>query len=197
MSPRNWKEIVFMAEETGRTIAQELQRNGGITANVEIPESAVRSHVVGDPIPSTPSIDPQPRLRKGTRVVKKTNVVAKSTEHIVVSKGLRFRHDTRIPDDGVPGPGRVRQLVVKAQSQNYRIILNLDDTTYLNDPWSDLNPLTKELDAVAAYQDGSKYVASISEVFFLESMTAAVVPDGATETTFDLLFLEVELDGEI
>ncbi len=184
---RSWAEVVIEAEEVGRVLSSQVSEPV-VRESVTQPESVEGfTEEVGEEV-DEPVLDPvHPELRKVTRVIRKTDV---NTSNVV-------RLEDNVSWTGgrkVEGSGKLRQLVLKANNQRFLTKLKLDGKVYIDDYWAGLNSITTELDSVAAYQTGSNYVVSVSDVYFRESLETAVRPVGTI--TFPLMFLEVELFDE-
>lgn len=167
---RDWAEVVLHAEETGRSISEEVEMDfeQSIQPEVTVENSNGSEDVKRD---------------KVTRVVKRTGL--RESTSFSIESGASWTVDGL-----VTGPGRLRQLVLKADRSDFSLIVKLDGATYLRDTWTDLDSFTNEIDAVTAFQDGDKYVAEVNDLHFRNSLSTSVVP--SNETLFDLVYMEVE-----
>lgn len=125
-----------------------------------------------------------PRYVRSTKTVKKEKKGA--------SRAFSIEHGASWTDNNlVEGPGRIRQFVVKADSDRFVTKIGIDGDVFIHDTWKNLNGFTTELDAVSSYKDGNDFVLTISDVWFKNILHTVINP--LEETSFPILYLEVEL----
>lgn len=107
-------------------------------------------------------------------------------------RNLTTSDKLRLTDDDagttMPGPGVIDTVMVRAESENFRVNIQTDKSTLVNDDWATLNEFSEDLQHVDAYADNSNNVLTVTGYPYKEF--ASVVVDPIGEVEFDRIRAE-------
>ena len=93
------------------------------------------------------------------------------------------------------GAGALRELALKSDTSNYRVITTVDGLEGYSNEWSWFYSNSDIIDGIAAFQKDSMYILSISDIKFSESLKIAIRPTQPSTTAIRLaeVFLKVDI----
>ena len=93
------------------------------------------------------------------------------------------------------GAGVLKELALKSDTSNYRVITTVDGLEGYSNDWSWFYTNSDIIDEIAAFQKDSIYILSISDIKFSKSLKIAIRPTHPSATAIRLaeVFLKVDI----
>lgn len=157
-----------MSEETRREIFKRFEEIASLFGReIDLVEVEEFARELGEAIARRV---PGPE-RLVTRTIDRDNVLIRGSEDLI---------DSRVR-------GRLRELVLKSSSPDFRITIMRDGRRLLDRTFSELMEISQYSETIDAFQEaeGGSYVLKLSNISWLNDFLLTI---SATETTFDKIF---------
>lgn len=111
------------------------------------------------------------------------------TETLIDDRRQSFATDDviRLTPNGfrVEGPGMIDSVLVRARSTDYRVVVETDSATIVDDTFDTLKTLSSDLSHIDAYDDGGDHVVVVQDYPYREWSTVTIDP--GSSVTFERL----------
>lgn len=84
------------------------------------------------------------------------------------------------------GSGEIEEILIKSQSNNFTIIIDIDEMPQYQRTWAELNSVSEDLGGIVAVNRSGTYIIKLSNLFFTNKINMMI---SANETTFDKIYV--------
>lgn len=78
------------------------------------------------------------------------------------------------------GSGTIEEILIKSQSNDFTIVINIDDMPEYQRTWKELNEISEDLDGVVAVNRSSTYIVKLSNIHFKHNIKMMISTGGIT-----------------
>ncbi|MBU0598716.1 hypothetical protein KKF61_07090 [Patescibacteria group bacterium] len=84
------------------------------------------------------------------------------------------------------GSGEIEEILIKSQSNDFTIVIDIDDMPQYQRTWAELNEISEDLDGIVAVNRSGTYIIKLSNLFFSNKIKMMISTSG---TTFDKIYV--------
>lgn len=107
---------------------------------------------------------------------KQTYIYEKDNHHVVSALNIL----------DLQGSGEIEEILIKSQSNDFTIVIDIDDMPQYQRTWSELNSISEDLDGIVAVNRSSTYIIKLSSLFFTNRIKMMI---STNETTFNKIYV--------
>lgn len=78
------------------------------------------------------------------------------------------------------GSGTIEEILIKSKSNDFTIVINIDDMPEYQRTWSELNEISEDLDGVVAVNRSGTYIVKLSNIHFKHNIKMMLSTGGIT-----------------
>lgn len=78
------------------------------------------------------------------------------------------------------GSGTIEEILIKSQSNDFTIVINIDDMPEYQRTWKELNEISEDLDGIVAVNRSSTYIVKLSNIHFKHNIKMMLSTGGIT-----------------
>ncbi len=107
------------------------------------------------------------------------NVIAQPLQTYIYEKDSHYvRSALNILN--LDGSGTIEEILIKSQSNDFTIVINIDDMPEYQRTWNELNEISEDLDGVVAVNRSSTYIVKLSNIHFKHNIKMMLSTGGIT-----------------